>query len=137
MVCGTPVCNRASGDAGTLAVVRSHKPGGSVAPPVLVRGATMFLKRAGRAALACVSVGLAYGCSYDETAQAKGEDDVSDYDSAECTEGEESAKCDAGEPRGASLSLLSRRATGTRAAWRNGHDRSARRSSALLRSDAP
>ena len=46
-----------------------------------------FLKRARWVALACVSVGLASGCSYGEAAQLKGEDDGSDSnDMAECTD---------------------------------------------------
>ena len=67
-----------------------------------------FLKRAGSVVPACVSIGLASGCSYGEAAQLKGEDDDSHHDSAKCTEGEEQSECDASEPRGAGLSFLSR-----------------------------
>ena len=71
-VCGTPVCNRASGDAVTRAVVRGHGPGCAVAPPVLVRGATMFLEGAPLGVPVSVSVGLANGCSYGGAAQTHG-----------------------------------------------------------------
>lgn len=130
----------ATAPAGTRSRVQS-----SVAtdPDVLLRplcwcGAQpCFLKRARWVALACVSVGLASGCSYGEAAQLKGEDDGCDSnDKAECPEGGAQSECDANGSSGAGLSLLSRRATGTRAAWRNGLDRSARGSSSSLRSSS-